>query len=807
MKLLKRLFLLLLFIASGVLLLSLVYVYYSSPKYAGELTIKGLKQKVEVFYDEYGVPHIYAQNEEDAYFALGYVQAQDRLFQMDLLRRVGGGRLAEILGNEYLEQDKFMRTLGLADNARRYAAKYLAERKEPYQKAAFAYLDGINTFIAQGVTPPEYLLTGIPKEPFKPEDIYAAMGYMAFNFAQGFRTDPLLTKISQTYGESYLADLGIAHQTGEAKIPIHNTQSKDKKVHVIAPEKISSAISSLLEKSPIPPLTGSNSWVLSPSKTTTGKVILCNDAHVAYSQPAVWYEAHLEAPGLSFYGHHLAGSPFAMIGHNRQVAVGMTMLQNDDINLYQEKLNPNNPNQVWVNDQWQDIEIREEVIKVKGSTDVKLQIKTTRHGPILNEALEILKRTSQAPISAWWTYTKLDNLALQTAYQIAKLSSLDEARQLAAQIHAPGLNVMYGDTKGNVGWWGAARYLKLPEGTNPKFILDGASGKDTPLGYYEFSENPQAENPPWGYVYSANNQTDSTMKMLYPGYYSVGDRATRIQQLLNQQAKFSIADMKKMQVDVVSPANPILAKKIVQILAQDKAANQSSLHQQALQVLASWNGDHQVTDVAPTIYNHIIFKVVYATFQDELGKTDFETFLRTPLMKHTLPIIIDKDGSPWWDDVNTKDKKETRSELIIKAFNESIAELEKKWGKDLQQWQWGKAHTLEHKHVLARNSLFRWLLNVGPFPVMGSNEVVNMSNFTYVAPADYRAAAGPSKRIIIDFSDIENSLCVLPTGQSGHFWSKFYSNQATMYNEGKYRKMLMNRQVIEKGSKLVLQPL
>src|SRR6478609_2262631 len=494
MKMIKRI--LLGVIVLIVVAIAAVYLFLltTKPTYSGELKLEGLHAVVEVLFDQYGIPHIYAQNAIDAYFALGYVHAQDRLFQMEMIRRAASGRLSEILGPDLLKVDKLFRTLGTNQFAKEHAQKFLSTDTAAYQKDVFAYQKGINQFIKTGKTPLEFSIIGIPKEEFKPEDIYLTVGYMSFTFAEGFRTDPVLQKIKTEYGEDYLKDLAIK-TPADAEI-IKNYDALMKAAQL---DKLISELSNSIDAIPVPLLQGSNGWVISADKSTSGFPILANDTHIGFGQPAVWYEAHIEYPGYSFYGHHLAGIPFGILGNNRFCGWGFTMFENDDVDFFIETPDPTNANQVKFKDQWETLTSRNEIIHIKGQEDVTLEVKSSHHGPIINV---IVEHTSDktSPVSVSWMLTHTTNQDVEAIYLLNHATSMSEVQTASSMIAAPGLNIMYGDADKNIAWWAAAKLPIRPEHVQSKLFLDGASGEDEYQGFYDFSKNPHAINPPWGYV-------------------------------------------------------------------------------------------------------------------------------------------------------------------------------------------------------------------------------------------------------------------------------------------------------------------
>ncbi|WP_291152500.1 penicillin acylase family protein [Flavobacterium sp. UBA7680] len=769
------------------------YIFHLKPKYEGEIELKNLEKETTVYFDEYGVPHIYADSEKDAMTALGYVHAQERLWQMELLRRIAPGKLSEIFGSVALKNDKFFAGIGIEEASAKAIAK-LDKNSESY-KLTQAYLDGINQYLEEGTTPVEFTLVGVKKEKFTIKDVYNIFGYMSFSFAMAQKTDPLLTDIRNKYGIEYLKDLGIE---GE----FNNTQIKSSKENIEDYTAVSKSITALLDKSPIPPFIGSNSWVAGPHKTKSGKVIFANDPHIGFSQPATWYEAHIVTPKHELYGCYLAGTPFPLLAHNRDYAYGLTMFENDDIDFYQEKSKEGDSNQYQTPTGFSNYEIRKKTIKVKDTSDVVLTIKSSPHGPIMNDLLERLDR--KHPIAMLWTYTHQPIQILDAAYGLSHAKNKDDFKKAASLIAAPGLNVMYGDAKGNVAWWATGKLYKHNKGVNTHLILDGSSGKDDIVEYLDFSKNPSAENPKWGYVYSANNQPEPIDGFLYPGYYLPEDRAKRISGLMDAKSDWDKEAISKMIYDNTSE----VAVGTVQNLISNIDLNSISKEEkEAVKVLKSWKGTTNLEDVAPTIYNKWIYLYLKNTFEDEMGEDNFNMFLGLSVGKQVIANQVKNENSVWWDNIKTKNIKETRKDIVSKSFHEAISDLQKQLGTTIADWKWGEVHTVEHEHPLGKVAALRGLFNVGPFASPGSNEVINNLFFGLNNEGKYYVKGGPSTRRIVDFSDIENSWSILPTGQSGNPFSKHYSDQAEMYNAGKFRKMKLNKEeIIKTSTKLVLKP-
>jgi len=758
------------------------YAQKSKPNYSGELQLDKLQDQVTIYYDNTGVPHIYAQNQHDAYLSLGYVHAQDRLWQMELLRRISAGRLSEIFGVEMIKTDKLFLGLGIEEAAKR-TIKNLDTTRLSYGLIK-AYLEGVNQFIENGSTPIEFRLLGIEKEKYNLIDIYNVAGYMAFSFAQAHKTDPLLTNIREKLGEAYLKDLDI--NIDPKSTWIHNYPRKNRKLA----SDLTKSVNEILDHLPTPLFIGSNSWVIGSKKTKNKKVIFANDPHIEFSQPAVWYQSHLITPEYELYGFNLGLTPFPLLGHNREYAYGLTMFENDDIDFYKEGDN-------------QKYNIRKETIKVKDDDDVNIEIREGDHGPIMNDFLDILD--TETPIALDWIYTKIDGDLISFSYQISHSKSLSQFKSGVANLHAPGLNVMYGDAENNIAWFAAGKLYTRSNNANSKFILDGSNGIDDQLNYLSFSQNPQAINPPWNYVYSANNQPDSIAGVLYPGYYVPEDRAKRIVEILKPKNDFTKEDIQIMINDVESSVVPDLLPIIIDNISK---VNLSNIEKEAIDILKGWKGEFKTDEIGPTIYIKFIYHLLHNTFADEMGEEGFEQFLKTHLYKRQIAKQIKLGKSIWWDDINTKDIKELKDEIITRSFHQTISELEMQFGDEPDEWTWDKALTVTHKHVFDKVSILRNFFNVGPFKTNGTFAVLNNQGFLINGNGVYSVNSGPSTRRIIDFSDVENSVTIIPTGQSGNVFSKYYKNQSKKYLNGEFVKMMLNEEEIKRSKdKLILKPL
>ncbi|CAM1369482.1 Penicillin amidase [Tenacibaculum soleae] len=786
MKLLKKILKITFIIVALLIISGWIFIKTLHPTYSGELQLANISDKVTVQYDEVGVPHIKAKNQQDAYIALGYVHAQDRLWQMELIRRISAGRLAEVFGKDLVRTDKFFSGLGIEEAAEK-TIQNLDKNTEAY-KLTQAYLSGINQFIDEGARPLEFYLVGLDKEKYTIKDVYNVFGYMAFSFAVAHKTDPMLTEVKEKLGDAYFDELNGANF--ENLTLIKNEKNPEVKAN------FAQAMNTLLDKLPISPFIGSNSWVLGPEKTKNGKVIFANDPHIGFSQPSVWYQSHIKTPNYEIYGFNLALTPFPLLGHNKEYAYGLTMFENDDVDFYYEQNNPNNPLEYKTPAGYQKYKLIDKTIKVKNAADTTYQIKVSKHGPVMNGLIDFID--DERPIAMQWIYTKLNNQLLDVSYQMSHAKSLSDFKNGASKLHAPGLNIMYGDAKNNIAWFASGKLYKYRDSLNTKLILNGASGKDEIKEWLDFEDNPQAINPSLNYVYSANNQPDSIAGVLYPGYYLSEDRAKRIVDLLTPKNDWTKEDVATMIYDVTSPTAPRVVKDLLKSL---DFSTFSVSDKKAVTILKNWSGFYGKDEVGPVIYNRVIYEFQKNTFKDEMGK-GYAQLENTPLIEKVLPVQAKREKSVWWDDVTTSEKIETKEDIITKSFKKAFSSLKYQLGENVEDWKWSRVASVEYEHPIGKaGGVLRSLFNVGPFRTRGGDQVINNQIYNIDSTGVYKITAGPSTRRIIDFSDVENSIAILPTGQSGNIFSEHYKDQAQKYVDGDFVKMKLNESEIIKTSK------
>ena len=815
MKWIKRIILAILFLIVALV----IFVFYkgnsTAPKYDGILDLGGLNDQVVVQYDETGIPHIQANNKHDLYTAFGYVHAQDRLFQMELLRRAGSGRLAEIIGEPMIKVDKMFHTIGLPKYAEESAAALAKEKDSPMYQDIMSYLNGINAFIARGKFSPEFMLMGFEPQPFTIQDLYAITGAMSFSFSQAQKTEPVISAIASKYDSTYLNDIGLWHQASEGFIPNNFPKNKSQEIDsaVVA---LSALFQEVHEALPFSPLQGSNAWVVGRNRTKSRQVMFCNDTHIGYLVPQTWYEAYLTCPEFEMYGHFMAAVPFALVGRNADLSWGLTMLLNDDMDFYYEKIEGD---RVYYQGQLVPIESREVEIKVKDGANVKFTIRSTPHGPIVNDAFDGIS-ADERPISMRWIYTEKENKTVHAFYQMNNAREMNTFETALPLIHAPGLSVNYGDKAGNIAWWACAQLIHRPSHVNPWTILDGASGKDDWNGFIDFRYNPKSINPECGFIYSANNWPEkfdyvvhtnedlmSVDSVWYPGYYKPEYRGDRITKLLSTNDNWDLETMKSVMNDTKSDADSAVMLQFKLILNKVIDFN-GDRNYIIYDELWPWDGQYLKEDYRPTFFNKMLYHYLHKACADELGEDAFKMFLSTHQIQRAQSVLIMQENSPWWDDVNTTDKKETRADIIKAAFDQSISELTEQFDSNPKVWNWRKACTLELKHPLGEVAMLRPLFNVGPQPVDGANETIMQSGFLLNATGEYKVFFGSQMRIIVDFADVQNGLNITPCGQSGHLFSDHYNDQFERYCKKQFRPQYMRKLNAEEAKNtLVFNPI
>jgi penicillin amidase len=776
------------------------YLLSKQPERDGTLALERLSAPVKVRYDERGVPHISAANEADLYRALGYVHAQDRLFQMEMVRRLARGELAEVLGPKLVKVDKLFRTLGLRSHAEQVVQAL--DKNSPAVQAQLAYLDGVNQYVANGPAPLEFDLIGIPKRPFTLQDTVAVSGYLAYSFAAAFKTEPVLTYIRDELGEDYLRIFELDWNPEGVLLPpktaraapspgsptqlaqtVPHRRTKTAGLNWATLSQLALVSQQAQSVAGLPLLEGSNAWAVSGARTESGSPILAGDPHIGFSLPAVWFEAHLQAPGFELYGHFQALNASALLGHNMRFGWSLTMFQNDDLDLIAEKVNPANHNQVWFDGRWVNMESSEESIAVKGGEPVKLVRQFSPHGPVISNAFD--GTLGQSPVSMWWAWLETENPILDAFYELNRADTLAKARQAASKISAPGLNIVWANADGDIGWWAAAKLPIRPLTVNPSFILQGGTEEADKLGFYRFEDNPHEENPPRGYILSANQQPLSPSGVPVPGYYNLYDRAQALEDRLgDDKIRWNVLNTEALQLSTQTGYYWRVLGRLLPALSE---VVKDPMERSVFDSLSLWDGQYTVNNIPPTVFTEFCYQLVKAAMADELGDAQFQNLLGTRALDFAIPRLANDPDSPWWDDVRTP-KVETRRDILRKAWRATMTHLKDTLGDSPTNWAWGAAHTLTHAHPMAAQPPFGWLFNVGPFEVPGGREVPN-NMATPVGPAPWNVVYGPSTRRVIDFADANLAQGINPVGQSGVWLNTYHHDQAAAYAAGGYLPM------------------
>ncbi len=780
------------------------------PRLDGVIHHPSLTGEVKVVRDDWDVPHITAQNEPDAYFALGYVMAQERLFQMELWRRLASGELAEILGPLALPVDKIVRAFRLRALAENYVAKQAGGLPE-LKAAADAFIAGVNHCMNTEPLPFEYIALHIPVRPFEISDCLVVAAILPITFAEGLREDLLCSMLKEKHPDKDIDALFPGYSKEVPPTIMESIQeaqdyivSHPKGAHATArkTEDTLGALQACLD--PLKtisewfgPTFGSNSWVLAPSRTKSGKPILANDPHIGFTNPSVWFEAHMKYGEVENYGFHLPLIPFPLLAHNKNRAWGITMFENDDTDLYLETFDPQNPNKVKFKGEWVDVKAVKEIIKVRFWKDQEIEVRVTPHGPVVTDAFRLLHGYTGADISLRWIWQHTDYTDMEALYRMGHANDVASFGKAVALVTSPGLNISYADREGNIAWWAAGLIPIRPKHVNPKQLLDGASGLDEISGYVPFEQNPHLINPPCGYIVTANNQ--STVKPVGPvpelqGYWQPSERAARIEYLLEQQPQWSIDELRAIQFDDALLSAPAMLSNMVKGLG-DAKNNLNAFEQQALDAMKRWDFKHDVNSCGASIFRDYCESILDCALLDEMEKKLFDNYMGVADHSNFFKWFIGDTTSPFWDDISTANR-ETRQDILLKAFQQTVARLKKELGGDIAQWRWGRIHTMTFTHPFGYLPWLGGIFNIGPIESTGGSDVINnMLNID--GGHNFSIVAGPSTRRLIDYADPEHSLAILPTGNSGNFMRPSYGDQAPLFMAGQYREPRFTPEQIE----------
>jgi len=793
MKIAFRIFLSLVLLAAIGAAAGYAWLRQSLPQLEGTLSLSGLKAPVEIVRDRHGVPHIYAGSIDDAYFALGFVHAQDRLWQMEMNRRIGSGRLSEALGAATLDADKFLRTLGV----RRVAEATLKALSVEARSQLDAYAAGVNAFLAQrsGPLPPEFLLTGVQPEPWQSADSVTWIKMMAWDLGGNWRSELLRLRLTKKLSAAQIGEF-LPPYPGDAPLVIADYGALYRQFD--ASKLAALALPGLTEDG------ASNNWVVAGSRTASGKPLLANDPHLGLAAPAIWYFAHLSAPGFEVMGATLPGVPGVVLGRNQRMAWGFTNTGPDVQDLYVERVDA--AGQVLAPQGWQKLAAHSEIIKVKGQPDVTLTVRASRHGPLISD---VFKPAAEAlpqgyALAFAWTALREDDLSMQAAGKFATAGNWNEFLAAARDFHSPQQNMVYADTEGNIGFIAPGRIpLRKPEndlkGQAPAPGWDAKYDWD---GFIAFEDLPQSYNPASGEVMTANHKI---VPENYPHYltseWNPPYRADRIHQLLQATPKHTLQSFARIQADTVS----LQVRQVLPLLLKTTTADADA--QQVLRQLGQWDANMAVEGAEPLIVSAWLRELGRLIYADELG--DLFDGAWAHRARFMYSVLADTDGQGrWCDDINTP-AKESCADLLPRALDLALADLKRRYGDERKQWRWGKAHFAlsEHRPFGRQAQLAKFFdVNVpspgDPYTIdVGRNTLVNESE-----PFANRHAA--SLRAIYDLADLDQSVYIHSTGQSGNLLSPLYQNFAERWARTEYIPMSMKRSdaLVDSLGTLKLQP-
>jgi penicillin amidase len=779
----------LLIIAIALTIVAVITVRRSWPETEGVVQLGNLDAPVEIYRDTYGIPHIYASTEHDLYLAQGYVHAQDRFWQMEFWRRIGSGRLSEVLGESSLDFDRTIRTIGWHRTAAQEVERLSSEELALLE----AYAMGVNTYLERnkGRLGLEFTILGLTgvkydPEPWTPLNTLTWAKVMAWDLGGNMNAELTRAHIVSRLGTTALNSLGIGYPEDYP---------------VIIPHPLTGAT---IESIPELVLTfnvfgegesvGSNSWVIASDRTNTGMPLLANDPHLGIQMPSIWYEIglHCEPLGpecpINVVGSSFAGAPGVIIGHNDYIAWGMTNLGPDVQDLFIERLNPENPNQYEYRGSWEDMEIVREEIGIAGEDDpVVVEVRITRHGPIIND---IAGGTEDEWVFGWqplalsWTALEPGTL-MQSIQLLNRAQNWDEFREALSHFDAPSQNVVYADVEGNIGYQAPGR-IPIRASGNGTVPVPGWTGEYEWVDFIPFDELPRAFNPEEGYIATANNAVVSSD---FPFFLSMdwapGFRARRIVNLIEADDSISIDDIKAIQGD----SRPEFAQDIMPYLLSLEPTD--ARQRDAVELLRSWDGVADRESSAAALFETLRIKMVDNIFLDEMGEK-LQNRARGSLIV-AMGNMLSDEGSPWFDDKKTLEV-ESRDAILLRALEDAVEELTDTLGRNMSGWRWGDLHTAKFENQsLGQSGIgpIEAIFNRGPVPVDGSLATVNNTGYSMRDP--YTVSTVPSYRQIIDLAEFTRSLSMHTTGQSGHPFSRHYNDMIDPWRNIEYHRMLWLR--------------
>ena len=772
MKTIKKILLISLILL--ILLFCIAYFFTRSiarkglPDYNADIKLTDLFEPVTVCRDSLAIPHVYARNEHDLYMVTGYLLAEDRLWQMDLLRRVTLGRLSEIFGDDFIETDLLLRSL----NFKEKSENIIAEGDSTVVSALEAFSEGVNQYINDYKEnyPVEFTLLGYKPDPWTPVHSLNLIGYMAWDLKSGWAEllmEEIAGKVDTVHIKELLPDMTIQ------KTYVYRDKSD-----LLAANRLTEL--NRLEKMGLDIFSGSNNWAVSGFKSTTGKPILANDMHLALNIPGIWYQIHQVVEGkLNVEGLLLPGEPLIVVGHNDSIAWGMTNTYVDNLDYYEEKINQADTNQYLFNGEWKDFIIHNEIIRSKGGKEVKCNYRTNHRGPIVSA----FKGISDRVLTIHWVGNEKSN-EMRSIYKVDRAKNWNDFKDAFTTFISISQNIVYADKQGNIGLYCCAG-VPIRKRDNQWAVLPGWTDEYDWKGMIPFEKLPYEYNPERGYVSSANNRTvDSTYPYHIGTWYDMPYRIDRIREMLEEKEIFSLEDFKSIQNDQHSKYTSLFLSTLLPLIGNRMDMDETE--QSALQQLKNWDCNLGKESSEASISEFWAYQFLRSVYSDELGNELFKKFLAgTHFSRIAMFYLLTHKQSVWIDNINTE-QIENLEDIAAESYKNAMDSLRMQYGAKISDWKWGSIHQITLAHPIAKikllNILFR--MNRGPYPVGGSFHTVSPYKYPYFEPQ--LVEHGSSHRSIYDLNDWEKCISVIPTGISGIPASPYYCNQTQMYVNGEY---------------------
>ena len=758
----------------------------SLPKLGGQWEVPGLRAEVEITRDEWGIPRIRARSSGDAYFGLGFVHAQDRLWQMEMHRRIAQGRLAEIAGEAALPVDRLMRLLGLY----RHAQASVAHLPPDGRRALEAYAAGINAFLAtrRWPLPPEFQLLWHTPEPWRIEDSLVFTRLMALDLGGNWRAELLRARLAQRLTAEQLSDL-FPGQPADTPVTIAALRRTLAGVDL---DRLAAA----LPPEP-PPGLGSNVWVVDGSRTASGKPLLANDPHLGLQAPGIWYLAGLEAPALSVIGGTMPSMPIVISGRNADLAWGLTNTGPDTRDLFVERLDPADSGRYLTPEGSAAFVTHNEVIGVRGGEPQRLTVRETRHGPVISDLVPSAAETAGEGrvLALAWTALADDDVTLLAGLGLAGARDGKELDEAVRPFASPQQNVTWATGGGRIGLVAPGR-VPIRRSGDGRAPVPGWDGQADWIGMIPFAVLPRTGDPPSGQIVNANNRlVGPDYPYLITADWDPALRARRIETMLDGAAGLDLARFAAMQNDVHST----LADDFLPFLL--RAVEGDATAPGLIAALRTWDRRMAADRPEPLAFAAWYDALAEAVYADELGPL-FSAYrgIRPDFMRRVL-----RERPVWCDDIATP-AVETCDERIRLAWSRAVGGLEAGWGGDWRGWRWGQVHRSVMRHRLMERlpvvgALFRIEL-----PADGDGSTVDVAHYPGGGgPEAFLSSTGPSYRMLVDLADPEASLFVAATGQSGHPLSPHWRDLTALWAEGRYASMRRAVDAVP-ARRLVLSP-